>query len=64
MKIIAHNYKYRKGRVQEISSVVLFLLSEGSSFVTGVTIPIDGGEFLYHPLCPPIKPKPPKISKL
>lgn len=33
----------RLGRVEEISYPVLFLLSEGSSFITGQVITIDGG---------------------
>jgi citronellol/citronellal dehydrogenase len=27
----------------EISAVIVFLLSPGASFVTGITVPIDGG---------------------
>jgi 3-oxoacyl-[acyl-carrier protein] reductase len=33
----------RFGRPEEIASVVTFLLSEDSSFVSGVSIPVDGG---------------------
>lgn len=33
----------RFGRPEEISSVVNFLLSEEASFVSGVSIPVDGG---------------------
>lgn len=36
----------------EISSVVCFLLSEAASFVTGVTVPIDGGAPLGSALFP------------
>jgi 3-oxoacyl-[acyl-carrier protein] reductase len=28
---------------EEIASVVLFLLSEGASYITGATIEVDGG---------------------
>lgn len=35
----------RVGRVEEVASVVLWLCSESSSFVTGSVIPIDGGQF-------------------
>ena len=36
----------------EVSAVVCFLLSPASSFVTGVTVPIDGGAPLGSPLYP------------
>jgi NAD(P)-dependent dehydrogenase (short-subunit alcohol dehydrogenase family) len=35
----------RIGKVEEVASVVLWLCSEESSFVTGAVIPIDGGQF-------------------
>lgn len=35
----------RVGRVEEVASVVLWLCSDQSSFVTGAVIPIDGGQF-------------------
>jgi NAD(P)-dependent dehydrogenase (short-subunit alcohol dehydrogenase family) len=35
----------RIGTVEEVASVVLWLCSEQSSFVTGAVIPIDGGQF-------------------
>jgi NAD(P)-dependent dehydrogenase (short-subunit alcohol dehydrogenase family) len=33
----------RTGRVEEIASVVAFLCSDRASFVSGVTLPVDGG---------------------
>jgi NAD(P)-dependent dehydrogenase (short-subunit alcohol dehydrogenase family) len=35
----------RIGQVEEVASVVLWLCSDQSSFVTGTVIPIDGGQF-------------------
>jgi NAD(P)-dependent dehydrogenase (short-subunit alcohol dehydrogenase family) len=34
----------RVGRSEEIAEAVLWLGSDKSSFVTGVTLPIDGGQ--------------------
>ena len=39
---------WRLGEVEEVSSVVCFLLSPGASYVTGTTVEIDGGSSLYH----------------
>jgi 3alpha(or 20beta)-hydroxysteroid dehydrogenase len=33
----------RDGRPEEVSAVVVFLASDESSYVTGVTLPVDGG---------------------
>ena len=33
----------RRGRVEEIVSVAIFLASDASSFVTGTVLPVDGG---------------------
>ena len=34
----------RLGRLSEVASVVLFLCSDEASYLTGVTLPIDGGK--------------------
>ena len=44
----------RAGKVEEVAGVAVFLASELSSFVTGVTIPVEGGMlaaagWLHHP---------------
>tara|TARA_Y100000741_G_scaffold319198_1_gene267025 strand:+ start:177 stop:365 length:189 start_codon:yes stop_codon:yes gene_type:complete len=33
----------RIGKPEEVASVIYFLASEASSFMTGLTIPVDGG---------------------
>ena len=42
----------RIGAEAEVSSVICFLLSAAASFVTGATVPIDGGSPLGSPLFP------------
>jgi NAD(P)-dependent dehydrogenase (short-subunit alcohol dehydrogenase family) len=45
----------RVGTSEEVADVVLWLCSGRSSFVTGVTIPIDGGQLAGH--------KPPRMYR-
>ena len=42
----------RMGLEAEVSAVICFLLSAGAAFVTGITVPIDGGAPLNSPLYP------------
>ncbi|MBI2732031.1 MAG: SDR family oxidoreductase [Aquabacterium sp.] len=42
----------RMGLEAEVSSVICFLLSPGASFVTGITVAIDGGAPLHSPVMP------------
>lgn len=53
---VADSYLYRYGVGNDVSNVVIFLLSPGADFLTGVTIPVDGGESIFNPLKPPVKP--------
>lgn len=34
---------HRMGRAEEVSNAVLFLVSDEASYITGVTLPVDGG---------------------
>ncbi|XP_018423657.1 PREDICTED: uncharacterized protein LOC108796658 [Nanorana parkeri] len=39
----------RGGRVEEVARTIAFLASDAASFITGVTMPVDGGR---HAMCP------------
>ena len=49
----------RMGLEAEVSAVICFLLSPGAAFVTGITVPIDGGAPLNNALYPGAPHKPP-----
>lgn len=39
----------RPGNAEEVASVIAFLASSDASFITGATLPVDGGR---HAMCP------------
>lgn len=39
----------RPGDVSEVANAILFLASDMASFITGASIPVDGGR---HAMCP------------
>ncbi len=44
----------RMGQTQDIAQAALFLLSDGASYITGETLVVDGGQWLYKaPLLSP-----------
>jgi citronellol/citronellal dehydrogenase len=45
----------RLGTEAEVSAAICFLLSPAAAFITGVTIPIDGGAPLGTPLFPRVE---------
>lgn len=53
--LIKNNQTYRLGTEAEIAASILFLLSPAASYITGITLPVDGGESIYSPLIPPVQ---------
>ena len=50
-----NNQAYRLGTEAEVAAATLFLLSPAASFITGITMAVDGGESLYSPVMPPVE---------
>ena len=51
-KLRQHVPMRRLGTEAEVSAAICFLLSPGAAFITGITLPIDGGAPLGNPLFP------------
>ena len=50
-----NNQAYRLGTEAEVSAAVVFLLSPAASFISGITLAVDGAESLYSPIMPPVE---------
>ncbi|MDP6909271.1 MAG: SDR family oxidoreductase [Flavobacteriales bacterium] len=50
-----NNQTNRLGTEAELVAAIVFLASPGASFITGITMAVDGGESLYTPLYPPVE---------
>ncbi len=46
-QIIAHTPMRRFGRAEDLTGALLWLVSDASTFVTGATVPVDGGFNAY-----------------
>lgn len=44
-----HNFIGRPGQVSELADAISFLASDAASFITGASLPVDGGR---HAMCP------------
>ena len=47
-RIVEHTPQGKLGNPEDLISTILWLLSEHSSFVTGITVPVDGGFSAYN----------------
>lgn len=50
-----NNQAYRLGTEAEVGAAVVFLLSPAASFISGITLAVDGAESLYSPIMPPVE---------
>ncbi|MCF8258210.1 MAG: SDR family oxidoreductase [Flavobacteriales bacterium] len=50
-----NNQTFRLGTEAEVAAALVFLLSPAASFVTGITMRVDGGEGIYTPLYVPVQ---------
>ena len=53
--VIKNNQTFRLGTEAEVAASILFLLSPAASYITGVTLAVDGGESIYSPIIPPVQ---------
>jgi NAD(P)-dependent dehydrogenase (short-subunit alcohol dehydrogenase family) len=42
----------RLGKPEDIANCALFLCTDAASYITGITIPVDGGQLLTSPNFP------------
>ena len=48
-RLVRHNLLPRLGRPEDIANTVAFLASDHAAFITGVSIPVDGGMLQHFP---------------
>jgi acetoacetyl-CoA reductase len=46
-KIIARIPAGRLGRPEDVARVVLFLVADEADFITGSTVSVNGGQYMY-----------------
>ncbi len=51
-----HNQAGRFGTEAEVAAAILFLLSPAAAYITGETLKVDAGDWLYAPNLPPAEP--------